>query len=106
MFDAFISEIRLFAQEQPPEHWLPCDGRIVKIKDAMALYSCIGSMYGGDGQTNFALPDLRGVVPLGAGGHFSIGDKLGLVSARNEETLGTRAITFAIAVEGMFPSER
>ncbi|HEX7828021.1 MAG TPA: phage tail protein [Thermoanaerobaculia bacterium] len=106
MFDAYISEIRLFGQEQLPPHWLPCDGRLLNIRDAQALYACIGNMYGGDGTTTFALPDLRGRVPLGVNWQIRIGEQLALVSERNEESLGTRAVTFAIATQGMFPSER
>jgi microcystin-dependent protein len=50
-----------------PVGWLPCDGALLSIRQYLGLYSLLGITYGGDGQTTFALPDLRGRVPLGAG---------------------------------------
>jgi microcystin-dependent protein len=64
MSDAFISEIRMFADEVVPTGWLACDGQILPIKGNEALYSLIGTTFGGDGQTNFAIPDLRGRVAM------------------------------------------
>lgn len=70
--DAFLGEIRLFAgygyrsSSNVPSGWLPCDGRSVNISDYQALYSLIGTTYGGSG-TTFKLPDLRQRVPVGMG---------------------------------------
>jgi microcystin-dependent protein len=62
--DFFLGEIRLFAGTFAPPGWYPCDGRELPIEGNDALYSLLGTMYGGNGQTTFALPDLRGRVPL------------------------------------------
>ena len=64
---AFAGELRIFPWAATPQGWLPCDGRELTIADHQQLYSVIGTTYGGDGQTTFALPDLRGRVPLGTG---------------------------------------
>jgi microcystin-dependent protein len=65
--DAFTGEIRLFAGNYVPQGWLACDGSLQSIQDYAALYSLIGTIYGGNGTSNFALPDLRGRVPIGQG---------------------------------------
>jgi microcystin-dependent protein len=62
--EALLGEIRIIASETVPEHWLPCDGRILQIRSNPALYSLLGNMYGGDGTSTFALPDLRARVPI------------------------------------------
>ena len=63
--DAYLGEIRMFAGDYAPQDWLPCDGRLVAISTYNVLYALIGTTYGGDGQTTFALPDLRGRLPIG-----------------------------------------
>ena len=65
--EPFIGEIRPFAFEMNPRGWLPCDGRILNVQGNTALYALLGNQYGGTGPTTFALPDLRGRVPLGFG---------------------------------------
>ncbi|KAB7744117.1 phage tail protein [Nostocoides sp. F2B08] len=67
MSDPYIGEIRLFAGNFAPQGWAFCDGALVSIQDNDALFSLIGTTYGGDGQTTFGLPDLRGRVPVSAG---------------------------------------
>jgi microcystin-dependent protein len=62
--EPFIGQIMMFGGNFAPAGWAFCDGRILNIKDHPALFSVIGAIYGGDGRTNFALPDLRGRVPL------------------------------------------
>lgn len=62
-----IGEIRLFAGNFPPKNWAFCQGQIIAIRSNTALFSILGTTYGGDGQTTFALPDLQGRVPVGAG---------------------------------------
>lgn len=64
--DPYIGEVALFAGFVP-EGWLPCDGRLLAPRNYTALFSLIGFRFGGDGKTTFALPDLRGAVPIGAG---------------------------------------
>jgi microcystin-dependent protein len=65
--DPYMSEIRMFAGNFAPLAWAFCDGSLLPISDNTALFSLLGTTYGGDGQTTFALPDLRGRVPVGTG---------------------------------------
>jgi microcystin-dependent protein len=65
MDQPFIGSIVLFAGNFPPRAWAYCDGAILAISSNTALFSILGTTYGGDGRTSFALPDLRGRVPVG-----------------------------------------
>ena len=65
--EGFIGEIRMFAGNFAPRGWAFCDGREINILDNTALFSILGTQYGGDGQKTFALPDLRARFPMGAG---------------------------------------
>lgn len=65
--DPYIGEIRMFAFNYAPVDWLPCNGQLLPINQYQALFALIGTTYGGNGTTNFALPDLRGRVPMGFG---------------------------------------
>ena len=65
--DGFIGEIRMFAGTYAPQSWAFCNGQTLQISENQALYSIIGTTYGGDGRTSFALPDLRGRVPIQPG---------------------------------------
>ena len=65
--DELIGVIKLFAGGYEPRGFMVCDGRLLSISQYAALYSILGTTYGGNGQTTFALPDLRGRVPVGAG---------------------------------------
>ncbi|TCK28074.1 microcystin-dependent protein [Ancylobacter aquaticus] len=67
MTDSFIGEIRAFAYNRVPNGWVPADGRILPTRQYQALYGLLGHSFGGNGDTDFALPDLRGRVPLGMG---------------------------------------
>ena len=69
----FIGEIRMFAGNFAPAGWAFCDGQLLPISENETLFNLIGTTYGGDGQSTFALPDLRGRVPLhqGQGGSLS-----------------------------------
>ncbi|GGF66172.1 tail Collar domain-containing protein [Azorhizobium oxalatiphilum] len=62
--NCYVGEIRLAVFPIIPAGWLPCDGRIVAVADYKALFSLLGSMYGGDGDKTFGLPDLRGRTPV------------------------------------------
>lgn len=63
--EGYMGEIRLFAGNFEPRNWAFCNGQILQIADYQALFSILGTTYGGDGQETFALPDLRGRVPVG-----------------------------------------
>src|SRR3712207_4764865 len=62
--DPYLGEIRIFAGNFAPLGWAFCDGQLLPISQYDALFSLLGTTYGGDGQTNFALPDLRGRAPM------------------------------------------
>lgn len=65
--DCFVGEIRLFAGKNCPNGWAYCNGQTLPINGNEMLYSLIGATYGGDGRTNFALPNLQGRLPIGQG---------------------------------------
>lgn len=65
--DGLVGEVRLFAGGVTPRGWAPCDGQLLSTRDHTHLYAILGTLYGGDGQSTFALPDLRGRVPLHEG---------------------------------------
>ncbi len=64
--EPFLGQISLFAFNYVPEGWAPCDGRLLQISQYQALYSLLGTQFGGNGSTTFGLPDLRGRAALGA----------------------------------------
>lgn len=65
--DQLLGEIRMFAGNFAPRGWAFCDGQLLSISSNSALFSLLGTMYGGDGRTTFGLPDLRGRMPLHSG---------------------------------------
>lgn len=67
MSEAFIGEIRMFAGNFAPRSWAFCDGQLLAVSGNDALFSLLGTIYGGDGRTTFALPDMRGRLPIHAG---------------------------------------
>jgi microcystin-dependent protein len=67
MSDQFVAEIRIFAGNFAPLGWAFCDGQLLSISQNTALFSLLGTTYGGDGRTNFALPNLQGSAPVQAG---------------------------------------
>jgi microcystin-dependent protein len=67
MSQPFIGTIMMFAGNFAPRNWLPCEGQLLPISQYTALFSILGTTYGGNGTTTFALPDLRGRVPLHQG---------------------------------------
>ncbi|HSF98720.1 MAG TPA: tail fiber protein [Ornithinibacter sp.] len=67
MTDPFVAEIRLFPFNFPPKGWAFCNGQLLPISQNTALFSLLGTTYGGDGKSTFALPDLQGRVPVNDG---------------------------------------
>jgi microcystin-dependent protein len=67
MSSPFVAEIRIFAGNFAPTGWAACDGQLLPISQNTALFSLLGTFYGGNGQTNFALPNLQDSAPLGQG---------------------------------------
>jgi microcystin-dependent protein len=78
MSNPYIGEIRMFAGNFAPVGWNFCDGSLMPISGNEALFQLIGTTYGGDGQSTFALPDLRGRLPLHIGTGFVIGQSAGV----------------------------
>ena len=73
MANPYIGEIKMFGGNFAPAGWAFCEGQVLSIADNTALFSLIGTVYGGDGQTTFALPDLRGRVPVHQGPNYPMG---------------------------------
>ncbi len=88
MSEPFIGEIRMFAGTFAPRNWAYCDGTLLQVSQYEALYSLLGTIYGGDGRTTFGLPDLRGRIPIHAGSGPGLTTRsLGAKSGAETETL-------------------
>src|SRR5438067_10231453 len=76
MSSPFVAEIRIFAGNFAPTGWAGCDGQLMPISQNTALFSLLGTMYGGDGKSTFALPNLEGSAPMfwGQGAGLSLYD--------------------------------
>lgn len=77
MSDPFIGEIKIVSFNFPPKGWAGCNGQLLPINQNQALFSILGTTYGGDGRVNFALPDLRGRIPVHVGNGISLGQRAG-----------------------------
>ncbi|MCX7554488.1 tail fiber protein [Marinicella sp. S1101] len=77
MSEPFLAEIRMVGFNFAPRGWAFCDGQILPINQNQSLYSLLGTVYGGDGRTSFALPDIRGRAPVHVGPGYSQGSKSG-----------------------------
>lgn len=77
MAEPFLSEIRVFSFGFAPKGWALCNGQLLPINQNQALFSLLGTTFGGDGRVNFALPDLRGRVPIEVGSSFTLGERGG-----------------------------
>ncbi len=80
MSEPFLSEIKLVSFNFPPKGWALCNGQLLPINQNQALFALLGTTYGGNGQTNFALPNLRGKVPIHMGGGHTLGEAAGSTS--------------------------
>src|SRR6476659_5080964 len=77
MAEPFLSEIRIMSFGFAPQGWAMCNGQLIPINQNQALFSLLGTTYGGDGRVNFALPDLRSRVPIHVGSGHTLGAKGG-----------------------------
>jgi microcystin-dependent protein len=78
MAEPFLAELRIMSFVFPPKGWAPCNGQLLPINQNQALFALLGTTYGGDGRVNFALPDLRGRVPIHMQGNTHIlGERAG-----------------------------
>src|SRR3954468_20907778 len=85
MAQPYVGEIRMFAGNFAPAGWMFCEGQLLPISENETLFQLIGTTYGGDGQSTFALPDLRGRIPIHQGNGFILA-----------ETGGTEEITLTV----------
>ncbi len=77
MSEPFLSEIRMMSFSFAPRGWALCNGQLLPINQNQALFSLLGTTFGGDGRVNFALPDLRGRVPIHVGSSHTLGERGG-----------------------------
>jgi microcystin-dependent protein len=88
MAEPFLAEIRIMSFNFAPKGWALCNGQLLPINQNQALFSLLGTTYGGNGQTTFALPNLRGQVPIHFGNGHTLGEKAGTTSVTiNLQTL-------------------
>lgn len=78
MAQPYVGEIRMFAGNFAPAGWMFCEGQLLPISEYETLFNLIGTTYGGDGQSTFALPDLRGRVPIHFGNGFTLAETGGV----------------------------
>ena len=78
MAQPYVGEIRMFAGNFAPAGWMFCEGQLLAISENETLFNLIGTTYGGDGQSTFALPDLRGRVPIHQGNGFTLAETGGV----------------------------
>lgn len=133
MATPFLGEIKIFSFTYAPKGWAQCNGQLLPISQNAALFSLLGTTFGGDGRTTFALPDLRGRVALGTGSNVTLGQVSGadpsgsfvsaITSITANRSLGTSTVgtlhvtsqiannrqpalvlNVCIALQGIFPS--
>jgi microcystin-dependent protein len=80
MSEPFLSEIKIVSFNFPPKGWALCNGQFLPINQNQALFALLGTTYGGNGQTTFALPNLRGRVPIHIGNGHALGEAAGSTS--------------------------
>jgi microcystin-dependent protein len=78
MAQPYVGEIRIFAGNFAPAGWMFCEGQLLAISENETLFQLIGTTYGGDGQSTFALPDLRGRIPIHQGNNFVLAQAAGV----------------------------
>ncbi|MBR9764905.1 MAG: phage tail protein [Rhodobacteraceae bacterium] len=91
MSEPYVGEIRMFAGNFAPKGWAYCDGQLLAVSQNDALFSLLGTTYGGDGRTTFGLPDMRGRIPL------HLGSGPGLTTRREGSKAGGETVTLTIA---------
>lgn len=90
MSEPFLSEIKVVSFNFPPKGWAMCNGQFLPINQNQGLFSLLGTTYGGNGQTTFALPNLRGRVPIHVGAGHTLGEAAGATAVTlNQQQLPT-----------------
>jgi len=106
MAQPYVGEIRMFAGNFAPAGWMFCEGQLLPISEYETLFNLIGTTYGGDGQSTFALPDLRGRVPIHFGNGFTLAETGGVeevtltvsqIPAHSHPCLGSNNLANAVA---------
>ena len=98
MSEPFMSEIKVVSFNFPPKGWAFCNGQTLPINQNQALFSLLGTTYGGNGQTTFQLPNLRGQVPIHMGNGHTLGEKAGTTSVTvNIQQLPTHLHSFNVS---------
>ena len=92
MSEPFLAEIKMVGFNFAPRGFAFCDGQILPINQNQSLYSLLGTTYGGDGRTSFALPDLRGRTPIHVGSSNGVSHPLGQKTGEETHTLSTHEI--------------
>jgi len=114
--EPFLGQIQAFPYNYAPRGWAQCQGQIVSIAEHQSLFALLGTAYGGDGRTNFGLPDLRGRVPVGIGQApgipmYVLGEKgsiqTTLIDGGDGDSMNNGqpflAINWCIAITGVWP---
>lgn len=106
MSEPFLSEIKVVSFNFPPKGWALCNGQFLPINQNQALFALLGTTYGGNGQTTFALPNLRGRVPIHFGGSHNLGEAAGSTSVTiNIQQLATHNHILRGQTEVMQPDD-
>src|SRR4051795_8047045 len=109
MAQPYVGEIRMFAGNFAPAGWMFCEGQLLPISEYETLFNLIGTTYGGDGQSTFALPDLRGRIPLHQGSGFVLAETGGVeeitltvsqIPAHSHPLLGTGNLATVTSPQG------
>ena len=100
----YIGQILLLGFNFAPRGTLPCDGRLLSIAQNSALFSLLGTMYGGDGIQTFALPNLQGRAAFGFTNAYPQGAVGNITIVENNTPPGALALNYVIVTEGVYPS--
>jgi len=113
MAQPYVGELRMFAGNFAPAGWMMCEGQLLPISENETLFQLIGTTYGGDGESTFALPDLRGRIPLHQGNGFILGETGGVEDvtltrqqnpAHNHAALGAAVTGDQTSANGALPA--
>src|SRR5215208_4854821 len=109
--DPLLGEVRMTAGAGVPPGWAPCEGQVLPLSQNTALFSVLGTTYGGDGKSTFALPDLRGAMPMCSGEGpgpspqpDSVGERIAAGDPQDNDLRGYAVLAFCIAMEGTYPA--
>ena len=114
MAQPYVGEIRMFAGNFAPAGWMFCEGQLLPISENETLFQLIGTTYGGDGQSTFALPDLRGRIPVHQGNGINFAESGGTeeitltiqqIPAHTHPWLASEAAATALTPQGNVPAE-